>query len=280
MTCRTDRYSRGTAEVRESLQSEAVVGVAFGDRLTNRYRATWSSTSEDSNPRLVSERVIAVQSQLELVIGLVTRGQPSKFGSSELEDSHRVRAYVYVSLTHILTYSTEALLSEFFSRLKDELTALQDGVAIEVVTTVSRETWTCTPQLKNGIIDFGALKTLYGLGSRSKAVTCASFPEKGSDPYQKPADFILRQAVAWMLRQNVLPKSGECAAQLPQCAAQLPQCAAHLRQCAAELRDYLLPPKSCPRDIHVHPRAEMTKVLLARQVVPPTFAIVGPCPGD
>ncbi|VDP46531.1 unnamed protein product [Heligmosomoides polygyrus] len=68
------------------------------------------------------------------------------------------------------------------------------------------------------------------------------------------------------LRQNVLPKSGECAAQLP--------------QCAAELRDYLLPPKSCPRDIHVHPRAEMTKVLLARQVVPPTFAIVGPCPGD
>ncbi|VDO19061.1 unnamed protein product [Heligmosomoides polygyrus] len=82
------------------------------------------------------------------------------------------------------------------------------------------------------------------------------------------------------LRQNVLPKSAECAAQLPQCAAQLPQCAAHLRQCAAELRDYLLPPKSCPRDIHVHPRAEMTKVLLARQVVPPTFAIVGPTGHD
>ncbi|VDO19063.1 unnamed protein product [Heligmosomoides polygyrus] len=66
----------GVDRLRESLQSEAVVGVAFGDRCVSGLSVNESSQSKVSWSWLSD---------------VVTRGQPSKFGSSELEDSHRIR---------------------------------------------------------------------------------------------------------------------------------------------------------------------------------------------
>ncbi|VDP08741.1 unnamed protein product [Heligmosomoides polygyrus] len=55
---------------------------------------------------------------------------------------------------------TETLLTELFSRLKHELEVLQrEGIPIRTAS----DTWICTPKLVNGIIDFAALQTLYGL---------------------------------------------------------------------------------------------------------------------
>ncbi|VDO27518.1 unnamed protein product, partial [Heligmosomoides polygyrus] len=55
---------------------------------------------------------------------------------------------------------TETLLAELFSGLKHELEVLQrEGIPIRTAS----DTWICTPKLVNGIIDFAALQTLYGL---------------------------------------------------------------------------------------------------------------------
>ncbi|VDP13536.1 unnamed protein product [Heligmosomoides polygyrus] len=55
---------------------------------------------------------------------------------------------------------TETLLVELFSDLKHELEVLQrEGIPIHTAS----DTWICTPKLVNGIIDFAALQTLYGL---------------------------------------------------------------------------------------------------------------------
>uniref|UniRef100_A0A183GWS7 DNA-directed DNA polymerase n=1 Tax=Heligmosomoides polygyrus TaxID=6339 RepID=A0A183GWS7_HELPZ len=55
---------------------------------------------------------------------------------------------------------TETLLVELFSGLKHELEVLQrEGIPIHTAS----DTWICTPKLVNGIIDFAALQTFYGL---------------------------------------------------------------------------------------------------------------------
>ncbi|VDL82713.1 unnamed protein product [Nippostrongylus brasiliensis] len=56
---------------------------------------------------------------------------------------------------------TERLFSELFSRLKHELTALEAGIPIQLVTPASTSTWICTPKLTHGIIDFGILVRVF-----------------------------------------------------------------------------------------------------------------------
>ncbi|WKY05429.1 hypothetical protein Q1695_005998 [Nippostrongylus brasiliensis] len=63
---------------------------------------------------------------------------------------------------------TERLFSELFSRLKHELTALEAGIPIQLVTPASTSTWICTPKLTHGIIDFGVRCCLDGMGLGAK----------------------------------------------------------------------------------------------------------------
>ncbi|VDP21027.1 unnamed protein product [Heligmosomoides polygyrus] len=64
------------------------LGKVAGEGVKELFVGEWSSASEDSHPKLgKSQGVVAAQSQLVIGVG----GQPSRFGASESEDSHRVR---------------------------------------------------------------------------------------------------------------------------------------------------------------------------------------------
>ncbi|VDO70365.1 unnamed protein product [Heligmosomoides polygyrus] len=126
MTCRTDRYSGVTAEAQRKYCSMFALPVGADhwldtpyspttargvlSRLRSRCRARRSSASDANFRRSVNESskndvVINVGGQSSkiaegsslfkvswsLLSDVVTRGQPSRFGSSELEDGHRIR---------------------------------------------------------------------------------------------------------------------------------------------------------------------------------------------
>ncbi|WKY04464.1 hypothetical protein Q1695_005456 [Nippostrongylus brasiliensis] len=80
------------------------------------------------------------------------------------EEKNKYENIILAGLLFTSKTPTERLLTEFFARLKNELISLKEnGIPVIEKNSSPIRTWVCVPELKNGIIDFGALKTLYNL---------------------------------------------------------------------------------------------------------------------
>ncbi|KAK5969547.1 hypothetical protein GCK32_009862 [Trichostrongylus colubriformis] len=78
------------------------------------------------------------------------------------KEKNKFENVIMAGITFTRKPPTEQLLTEIFSRLRQELIQLRES-GIPVVNENDDCTWLCTPILANGVIDFGALKTLYDL---------------------------------------------------------------------------------------------------------------------
>ncbi|KAK5985265.1 hypothetical protein GCK32_000692, partial [Trichostrongylus colubriformis] len=78
------------------------------------------------------------------------------------KEKNKFENIIMAGITFTRKPLTEQLLVEIFSRLRQELIQLRES-GIPVVNENDDCTWLCTPILANGVIDFGALKTLYDL---------------------------------------------------------------------------------------------------------------------
>ncbi|PIO68227.1 hypothetical protein TELCIR_09992 [Teladorsagia circumcincta] len=103
---------------------------------------------------------LEIEPQLSMILNKVLPTLVQLHREIHSGEKNKIENVVMAGITFTKKTPTEKLLTEMFGRLREELATMSEN-GIPIVH--NNNTWFCTPVLANGVIDFGAMKTLYDL---------------------------------------------------------------------------------------------------------------------